>query len=401
MSLMVLLVALPAGLYFCRFVTDTLRSAMAERRQKAASQLAGSAVTDYFRQFSQNAYSGHYETDSLSRPETLYAAGYSTVSFTSDAVNRTLYVRAKGVYGDPGRPLSTRVLEALVQFGSDLVQYGTMINGPFTVSASNVRYEGGFYTNGNLSITGGNVRFNGGPVVVKGNLSGAASIVIDGDLYYSGSSAGNVTVLGTRYNYVPAVTWPTLDFAYYDAHYTYKTTVSQTVVFNATGTFTVVGGGTYAIPAEGAILYAQNANFTLRGIVSGRVTAVAGATAAGNCSAAAGKITVSDNLYYVGASSIAAGAGASFAALARNCIRFSKTGGNLLAAGIYFVEQGTLNMQASGSIGNRFFLYGVRTQGISVSGFSGGTSLNYDAKLRSFQPPGLPEKAYLVGWNLH
>ncbi|MBI5245254.1 MAG: hypothetical protein HY922_16450 [Elusimicrobia bacterium] len=401
MALMLLLVSLPVGIYFYKYASQLIKSTMAERRQKTAAEIANSALTDYFRQFSQDPYNGHYDTDSLSRPETFYSAGYSTVTFIPDQVNRTLYLKAKGVYGTPSRPLTTKILEALVQFSSDLVQYGTMVNGAFTVSASNVTYLGGFYTNGNLSVTGANVRFNGGPVVVNGNLSGAATVVIDGDLFYSGTSAGSVTVLGNKYNYIPAVAWPALNFQYYDAHYTYKTTTAQTIVLNSTGTFTVVGGATYAIPANGAIIYGENTNLTVRGIVSGRVSVVAGASSTGNCSSGTGKITVSDNLYYVGASSIAASPTASFAALARNCVRFSKTGANLLVAGTYFVEQGTTNMQLSGSTGMKFWLYGVRTQGISVSGFTGGIYLTYDVNLRSYQPPGLPEKALLVDWNLH
>ncbi|HBL16696.1 MAG: hypothetical protein A2X36_13950 [Elusimicrobia bacterium GWA2_69_24] len=400
MALVLLLVALPTGFYFARYADSILKGAMAERRQKAASQMANSAVADYFRQFSQDSYNGHFDPASLERPESFYSAGYSTVTFIPDSINRTLYLKAEGVYGTPERPRTRRVLEAMVQFSSDLVQYGTMVNGAFTVSASNVRYDGGFYTNGNLSITGANVRFNGGPVVVKGNLSGAASVVIDGDLYYSGGSAGSVSVTGTKYNYVPSVNWPTLNFGYYDAHYTYKTTTAKTIVFNSTGTFTVVGGATYAIPPDGALIYGENTNLTVRGIVSGRVSVIAGAAAAGNCSSGTGKITVGGDLYYVNASSIAAAANASFGALARNCVSFDKTGSDLLAVGVYFVEQGTSNMRANGSSGRTLKIYGVRTQGISMSGFSS-ASINYDVNLRSFQPPGLPERALLVNWNLH
>lgn len=399
MALVLSLVALPAIFYFGRFASQTLRAAQAERRQKAAGMLANSALMDYFRQFSQDAYNGHYEPSQLARPEAFYSAGYSTVTFQPDSLNRTLYIEARGVYGTEDRPLTARTLDALVQFYSDLVQYGTMINGAFTVSASNVVYDGGFYTNGNLSVTGANVRFNGGPVVVNGNLAGAASVVIDGDLYYSGANAGAVTVTGTKYNFIPNVTWPALDFGYYDAHYTYKTTTNKTIIFNSTGTFTVVGGATYAIPASGAIIYAENASLTVRGAVSGRVTVVAGANAAGNCASAAGKITVSENVYYVGASSIAASSGASFAALARNCVVYSKAGSDLVAVGVYFAEQGTTNMQANGSAGRRLIVYGVRTQGITLSGFSG-ASVTYDANLRRYQPPGLPEKALLVNWNM-
>lgn len=396
MGLVMILVALPMGIYFGQYVTTTVRSAVADRQQKTASQYANSAVMDYFRQFSQDSYEGHYDTNSLSRPKALYSAGYSTVTFTPDAINHTLYVKASGVYGSSAAPKTTRVLEAMIQFYSDLVQYGTMVNGDFTVGAT-ANYLGGFYTNGNLSITGSNVRFSGGPVVVRGNFNGN-NAVVDGDVYCSGA-VSNVTINGQRYTYTPSLTWPALSFSYYDAHYTYKTTTAQTIVFNSTGTFTVVGGATYAIPSQGAIIYGENTNLTIRGVVSGRVTVVAGSTAVGSCASATGKITVSDNLYYVTASSIAASATSTFAALARNCIVFSKSNANLTAAGIYFVEQGTNNIQLSGSSGYKFYLYGVRSQKASTSGFT--PYYTYDPNLRSYQPPGLPERALLVNWNQH
>jgi hypothetical protein len=399
-ALMVLLLAIPAGITFYRFVSQALRGAMHERQQKTAVQAANSAFTDYMRQFSQDAYSGHYDAASLSRPESFFGKTGSSVTFIADEVNRTVYLRAEGLYGSPGSIQARRTLEALIQFQSDLTQYGTMINGPFTIGASNVTYGGGLWFNGNLTVSGANVRFSGGPMVVNGNVTAPASAVLDGDLYYSGASAGSLTVLGTRYNFVPSTTWPTLDFSYYDAHYTYKTSANQTVVFNSTGTFTVVGGGTFAIPANGALIYGENCNLTLRGVVSGRVTVVAGGPVG---SATQGNIVISDNLYYAGASSVTASALYAFAALARNRITFSKAAGDLLVVGIYFVEQGTGNMTLTGASGANFSLYGVRTQGISLSpgtSFGGGRSLVYDANLRSFPPPALPERALLVNWKL-
>lgn len=400
-ALLMFVMLLPLTFAFVRYVTQAVRAAARERQQKAAGSMAGDVVADYMRQFSQNAYSGHYDADSLSRPKTFYTAGYSTVTFTADEANRTLWLKAEGGVGDPAAPTTRKRVEALVQFSSDLVQYGTMVNGPFSISASNLSYLGGLWSNGNLNVSGSNVRFNGGPVVVNGNVTGAASVVIDGDLYYSGTSAGSVSVLGNRYNFIPATTWPTLDFNYYDAHYTYKTTVSRTIVLNSTQTFTVVGVGTYAIPAAGAIIYGENCNLTVRGPVSGRVTVVAGGTIG---SGTQGNITVSDSVYYAVGSSVAASAAASFGALARNRITFSKTGSNLTVVGVYFVEQGTNNMTLTGSSGRRFWLYGVRTQAISVSpgtSFNSGIALAYDANLRAYPPPGLPEKALLVNWKMN
>lgn len=399
-ALLVLLLVLPAGVTLYRYVGQSLRAAVQERKQKTAAEAAGSALADYMRQFSQDAYSGHYDPASLARPESSFAKAGASVTFVADEVNRTVFISAKGIYGSESAPEAARTLEALIQFQSDLTQYGTMVNGPFTISASNVSYLGGLWINGTLTITGANVRFSGGPLVVTGNVSAPASAVLDGDLYYSGASAGSLTVLGTKYNFVPATTWPALDFNYYDAHYTFKTTVSRTIVFNSTGTFTVVGGATYAIPSAGALIYGENCNLTVRGAVSGRVTVVAGGAVG---SGAQGNITVSDSVYYVGGSSIAAGPQASFAALARNRVTFSKAAGDLVAVGVYFAEQGTSNMTLTGAPGARFWLYGVRTQGISISpasSFGGGRQLVYDPELRRYPPPALPERALLVGWKL-
>mgnify|MGYP001605641359 CR=1 FL=1 len=46
MALIIMLVALPVGITFYRYVGVTLRTAMAERQQKTASQFANAAVTD-------------------------------------------------------------------------------------------------------------------------------------------------------------------------------------------------------------------------------------------------------------------------------------------------------------------------------------------------------------------
>ena len=69
MALVILLVALPTAVYLYQAAVVSLRSAAAERRQKTASSLANGAVTDYFRQFSQDVYNGHYDAASLSRPK--------------------------------------------------------------------------------------------------------------------------------------------------------------------------------------------------------------------------------------------------------------------------------------------------------------------------------------------
>lgn len=402
MALFLLLFLLPFCVTLYRYAAQTVRSVTRARQQKTAAQLAVDVVTDYMRQFSQDAYKGHYDAASLSRPTQSYGGGYSTVAFDADPLDHNVFLTVTAGYGRPDNPTTVKTVEALIHFQSPLTRFGTMFDAPSTISASNVTYDGGFWVNGSLSVTGAHVTFDGGPVLVQGNVSGASTDKIDGDLYYSGTSVAGVTVTGKTVNYVPPTQWPTLDFTYYSAYSTLVTTSSLTIVFNSTQTFSVVNGQTYPIPASGAIIYAGDANLTVKGVISGPVTVVAGSSTNGNCATASGKITVDGDLYYAGASSVTASAGAAFAALATNCIVFKQSHADELAAGVYFVQNGTNNMQASctGSCsGKSFQLYGARTQLISLSGFTK-SALVYDPLLRSYQPPGLPEQASLVSFRL-
>jgi len=399
LALLLILFVLPMGVTLYRLVGQSVRASVAESHQKAALGYANSAIMDYMRQFSQDPYSGHYDAASLARNNFAYSNGFSTVSYIADAVNHNLYLHAEGKFTSGGAGARTqRAISAVIHFQSPLTKYGTMINGPFTVSGSNVDYIGGMWVNGALSVTGSNVKWTGGPLIVNGSITGAAGATLDGTLYTSGASIGGLTVNGTRYNFVPTASWPTIDTNFYYANSTYVSTFTQTIVFNSTGTFTVVGGTSHAIPASGAILYCSACNFTLSGVVSGRVTAVAAGTAG---SGTQGNISVNNSLYYAGASSMSATAANSFAAMASNTIAFSKASGNMYAAGTYFVQNGTTNMSVTGAAGARFWLNGVRTQGMTASGFTGGVTLSYDPNLVAYPPPGLPETPMLVNYRVH
>lgn len=398
LAFLLILFVLPLGLWLYKLVQASVRGAVAESHQKTAVGYANGVIMDYMRQFSQNPYSGHYDAASLSRNDFLYSNGFSTVTYVADAFNHNLYLRATGTFGaGPGIAKAARSIEALIHFQSPLTKYGTMIDGPFTISRSNVTYIGGMWINGALSVTGSNVTWNGGPLVVNGSVTGAAGAVLNGSLYYSGTGTGGLAVTGGKYNFLPATSWPTIDTNFYYANSTYVSSVSQTIVFNSTGSFTVVGGATYPIASSGAILYCSNCNFTLNGVVGGRVTAVAAGPAG---SATQGNVAVNGSLYYAGASSMSATSANSFAALASNTIKFSKASGDMLVAGIYFVQNGTTNMSVTGASGAKFWLNGVRTQGMTVSGFAGGVTLSYDSSLLAYPPPGLPETPMLVNYRV-
>lgn len=397
MAFLLVLFVLPLGMVLYRAVSQTMRAAVQEGHAKSAAGYANGVVMDYMRQFSQDPYSGHYDAGSLARSRLAYEHGYSTVTFVADPVNHDLYLRAEGRHTG-GAPAS-RVVEAVIHFQSPLTKYGTMVNGPFTISASNVAYAGGMWINGNLTVTGSAVTWNGGPLIVNGSVAGAAGATLNGNLYYSGAGTGALAVAGQTYNFTPNVAWPTIDQDFYYANSTYVSNVSRSIVFNSTGTYTVVGGATEAVPATGAILYCNACNFTLSGVVSGRVTVVAaGAPGSG----AQGSITVSHALYYAGSSSMSATAANSLAALATNRISFNRSApGDMNVAGTFFVQQGTTNMSLSGPGGGARFLFsGVRTQGMTVSGFNGGTSLAYDPSLMAYPPPGLPETPMLVSYRV-
>ena len=397
LALLLMLFVLPVCITLYKFTAQAVRASVADSHQKTALGYANSAIMDYMRQFSQDPYSGHYDTASLSRNNFLYQNGFSTVTYVADPVNHNLYLRTEGNFTSPGLK-TKRAISAVIHFQSPLTKYGTMINGPFTISGSNVTYIGGMWINGALNVTGSNVNWNGGPLIVNGSVTGASGSTVNGSLYYSGAGTGSLAVTGSKYNFVPNTSWPTIDTNFYYANSTYVSTFTQTIVFNSTGSFTVVGGTSYPIPAAGAILYCSACNFTLSGVVSGRVTAVAaGASGSGT----QGNIKVNNSLYYAGASSMSASAANSFAALASNTIAFSKASGNMLVTGTYFVQNGTTNMSATGAAGASFWLNGVRTQGMTVSGFGGAFTLSYDQNLVAYPPPGLPETPMLVNYRVH
>ncbi|MFA5779976.1 MAG: hypothetical protein WC947_07545 [Elusimicrobiota bacterium] len=374
-------------------VTEMTHTRM-ERRFKTATALANNVLVDLMRQFSQSFYEGHYDAESLARNEMFYEVGFSTVTITADPIRHYLYIQATGKYGkDANNPLSDKNLYAVVQFVSDLTDYGTSVNSNFTTSASNVTYTGKMRIGGTWTISGSNIKVMGGPVFT-GSISGGSGCTIYGDLYYQ-TSKGAVTVTGNTYNYLPEMQWPTISSTYYSQHYNYKFTSDKTIVFNSDQTFTVVGSTVvYSIPSSGCIIYGQNCNFDIRGTVHGRVTMCATYTTSGK-----GKIRVyQGNLVYANGT-YSASVDDSFAALATGGITFYRTGSDMYVSGVFF-DGSSSNMQATGSSGKKLYIYGTRNKNISLSGFSGGVSISYDPNLNLYPPPGLPEKPYLVTWHM-
>ena len=411
---LMMLVLVPLLVYILVSTTASLRHSYKEKQLGMAGGMANSALVDFMRQFSQNYYEGHYDPGLLARNQPFYSAGFSAASVEADAAGHRLYIEAVGKYGkDQHSPLADKKLYATVQFISDLTDYGTMINGVFTINASNITYFGKWWITGNLSITGSNVRFAGGPLIVGGNLSASGSnVAIDGDVYYGGSLTGNPDISGTSYNFYPSdMVYPALREDYYKVNYAYKITSDRTLRFNAypsSGTFSIVGTTiTVPIVGSGMVILGENVNLSVYGTVRGRVT-----VATTNTSGSKGTITVgqssvdSDLLYYdslTGGTTTSAVYGNSIALLASNGLTFqgktSNPAQDLTVCGIFF-NKGSGNISASGGSSKKLFLYGTRNKPVTLSGFGGGNSMAYDVWLNANPPPGLPERPVLMTWHM-
>ncbi|KAF0127191.1 MAG: hypothetical protein FD189_456 [Elusimicrobia bacterium] len=415
MVILVSLFLLPTFIYLSWNAGNALRHSLQERRQSEAAALASQALVDYMRQFSQDYYSGHYDAASLDRNRALYEAGFTEVSHEAYPAAHALYIEARGRYGkDPAAPLAGKKLSAAVQFISDLTDYGTLINGGFTISASNVTYYGKWWITGNLSITGSNVRFAGGPLIVGGNLSVSGSNVrVDGDLYYGGSLSGSPAVDGTAYNFYPSdLVYPVIREEYYRANYAYRIAgTDRALRFDAhpsSSTFSIIGT-TITVPVveSGMIVLGENVNLTVYGTVRGRVT-----VATTNTGGSKGRITVgqssaeSNLLYYnplTGGTTTSAALGSSIALIASNGItlqgKTSTPAQDHTVCGVFF-NRSSANISASGGSTRRLSIHGTRNKPISTSGFGGGTTMTYDTGLNSNPPPGLPERPVLVTWYM-
>jgi len=383
-----------ASTFLYRAVKESTFTRM-ERRNKTATTLANNVLVDLMRQFSQSYYSGHYDSDSLSRNEMFYEVGFSTVTIIADSVNHYLYITALGKYGkDVDNPLSSKRLYAVIQFISDLTTHNFWCNTAQSWG-SGVNESGKDRVKGNVSF-GGNCTFNG-PFICEGNVTGNSSNRIKSDLYCTGSF-GSVTVDGGKYPYVPEAAWPSIDVSYYNSYYSYKCTSAQTIQFNSDGTFTVVGSTIIAIPSDGAIIFGQNCNLTVYGTVHGRVTVVASGTQG---SSTQGNIYITNNLNYANGTNNASNAD-SIAILAHNYIYFNKTGSPHYIHGATFSQYRTVKNGSSPSSKKALYFYGtmIVNQGVALSSGYNPRYYNFDTELSKYSPPGLPEKPCLVTWHL-
>lgn len=402
----------PFVLYLMITSNAHLKSSFKEKQLKMSGSMASTVLVDFMRQFSQNYYEGHYDSEALSRAPVLYSAGFAGVETEASAQDHRLFIHASGRYGkNSSSPLADKDLYGAVQFISDLTDYGTLIDGVFTISASDVVYYGKWWITGNLAITGSNVTFVGGPLIVGGSLNvTGANVKVQGDLYYNGTLTGSPAVSGTKYNFYPNdMVYPAIKDAYYRMNYNYKITADRTLKFNAypsSSTFSLVGTTiAVTVPESGMIVYGENVNLTLYGTVKGRVTVVTS-----NTSGTKGKITVglsnqsADLLYYdplTGGTTTSAVYGNSVAAIASNGLTFqgktTSPAADLRVCGIFF-DRSSANMSANGSSSKKMYLYGTRNKPVST-GFDSSV-YTYDVWLNRFPPPGLPERPVLVTWHI-
>ncbi len=408
-TLFLLMSIMTTGTFILIRSSQDLKHATMHRKIKTASNLANSIVTDMMRQFSDSYQGDHFSSDALNRDPAAYASGYSIVTATGNILQHVVAFEAEGQYGtDLDNPQHTKKISGVIKFISDLTTYGTMWRDAFTTSGSDVTYSGKLWANGGWVISGDNVRVQGGPVFVKGNIStsGSGDLTINGNLYRSGTRAGNITVVGTDYNYLPTLTWPTLDTTYFETYYNVKVTADANVRFStnsAQGRVTI-GTTTYNIPSTGFIIYGRNCTLTSSGTVRGHVT-IASLRVSGT---AGGYVYVDGHmLYATPGSTMSANANDSLGVVSSYGHEWTRaaSGAWRYITGVYWIDQGAtsgandeVHLLVDGATNSNMHFTGTRNK--SIRGTTSNMIIAYDTGLDTYPPPGLPEKPVLVTWHI-
>ncbi|MFH1283674.1 MAG: hypothetical protein ABII27_08425 [bacterium] len=424
---------LPVMLIFIYLAPIYLKSGSADAQIKSASSLSKNMMIDIMRQLSQGYYHDHYDPDFLDREEVFYKYGFSDGEVVADEQNHTLNITAKGKFGkQTEHPLYQKTVHFTVQFISPWVQYGNFMYGGLTISAVNITYGGPVYV-GQLTITNtsNNNTWVGGPVITNTIQCDGSNQVMQCDLYCSNGMTGTipVTVQGTVYNYIPDVDYPRISSSYYRDHCNKLIVNDSIITFNADGTYTVqeispVSLNTYMIPANGLVMYAADCNLTITGTLNGRATIVAYDE---DGLGTDGKISVLRNLVYAhgisGDGKYHASANDSLAVIAHRELRFEfpdPPPNTYSVCGFYFFSGDAVVDGPNGSPQytnkNTFFLYGTRNCGSGPAGWYGSPSSIYNASghydigfdrnfifdefLKEYPPPNLPEKPYIVSFDI-
>lgn len=404
-SILLIFITLTSAIWLSERASQGLRHSAFYRKLQTSTSLANTVITDLMRQFSQSYQADHYTSGVLDRNPAFYSNGYSIFSSTSDRVQHYVAFEADGSYGsDIDQPQTHKKIYGVVKFISDLTTFGTMWSDSFTTSADNATYVGKLWANGGWTISGDNCVVNGGPVFVNGNIatSGGGDLVINGNLYRSGSRTGNIVVNGNDYTFIPPLTWPTIDTSYFNTYSNVTVTANTNIRFNSNGTVKV-GTVTYSIPSTGLIIYGKNCVLTTSGTVSGHVT-VASLRVSGS---SGGNIIVDDDIKYATTGSTwTANINDSLAVISTHGQTWTRAGNNQwrYINGCFWIDTGSTSGSevitlSGGSTNSGLVFNGTRNKAISGT-VSKGAAINFDTNLDTYPPPGLPEKPYLVQWEI-
>lgn len=416
-ALVLVLIVIPIFVMIVRMTRQASIAGISGVEQREGLNAANSAIMDIMRQASNSFYDGHYE--GLTRPD--ITMGRQTISFdvTGSSTNRTVLIRSTGRFGKSSRQ---QRLSALLKFQSDLIRFGLMVPSTETgiASSSNVTYDGPVVFSGSPELNA-NIMFNEGPVIITGTVTIPAgkTVTVDGDLYLGGGKTGSgalVQTSGSRYNFAPKISRPTLNFGYYASNFLWKTTSDIYLRFGADGNPTYSScttncidpttglakpvGGWYpakTIPAEGGIFFAENCNLIITSSTIRRPITVVASGNPGDSDE--GNVDFISNVNYPNGVH-AASANGSFAVLVTNKITLKVPSGHVgdyLFHGIVYQEKGDrVSGPTTGSTNLRFW----GSRGVLVTGFGGTKTYAFDRQLKKFPPPGLPERPYLLTWDL-
>jgi hypothetical protein len=381
-----LLIVLPLILVLSKRASHHLTFSVREKQTKSSRVLAGAAMADFMRGWSEDHRMDRFSPRYLDRlDDYLFSTfGFSSVDFAVDRPRHTLFMRARGNF-KTGMGHAARNLSTLVRFHSDYPRFALVARGDLSIDAPRTRVSGGIWTNGALSVTAPEVDLGESASLGEGQDYAGAPDTALAALYCSGDASNAVGAV--RYRYSPLIETPKIDPAYYLVPYNHVSgdAPSTEWIFTDTDGSMRVNGVSVTYSTGAAVLVARNTSLTISGVVRGRITVAV----------LNGDVTVKNLSYSTGQES-------ALAVIAERDLRFENLGGgDLSVSGLYYASMG---VSFTGDPGARFTLNGTlilpeTAVSLSSSGFSS-LSFHRDPDLWSKYPSRLPEKPILVSWRM-
>ncbi len=437
----VFLFLLPVSLAFLKHAVSLNTDSVKERNLQSARVISNNVMVDVMRQFSSDTRQDYYDPFYLKRTsvDQFLGLGEASTRYLASRLNRYIYFSSQGKYlpGAAGSTMekSTKGLEAVVEFASDVARFGAVWRtNPVPLAASGP-YDGEtidfpLYVIGDLDTSLLTMTISA-TVVVTGNfiagsgtkLKAGARILCGGPRCAEGVvNAHPNAIVSTGRTKVEAL--PDPDLSYYLIHNATRTLVND--VFNlgetdSTSTSSgIVKADTFLAPwivpkthsgdvdsgnlpgvviSNGGVYLAQDSNLRIKADatfpgIRGRITIICTGTPGLN-GTGTGNVTVQGDLEYAGTSSDEPSNNRALAVFAQGRITFEDSNDQTVN-GIFYSASNDIVLV--GNSGDKFTLNGTLDGMISASSFDN-WDINHQVAFKRFPPPMMPVHPSLVLWR--